>query len=89
MSVVEVVDDLLTLQVLVERESDVRSREALAVLQRRVAGRDKGAKVSEAATILGLSGVWPTCAPGERLGWIRPFSTSCCRFGRGPAGLDQ
>jgi len=55
MSVVEVVDDLLTLQDLVERESDLRSREALAVLQRRVAGRDKGAKVSEAAMILGLS----------------------------------
>jgi len=55
MSVVEVVDDLLTLQELVDRESDVRSREALAVLQRRVAGRDKGAKVSDAAMILGLS----------------------------------
>ena len=55
MSVVEVVDDLITLQALAEREADAASREMLASLQRRVAARDRGAKVSEAAAILNLS----------------------------------
>lgn len=55
MSVVEVVDDLITLQALADREADAASREMLASLQRRVAERDRGAKVSEAAAILGLS----------------------------------
>jgi len=54
-SVVEVVDDLITLQALTEREADAASRKMLASLQRRVAERDRGAKVSEAAAILGLS----------------------------------
>lgn len=55
MPVVEVVDDLITLQALAEREADSASREMLASLQRRVAERDRGAKVSDAAAILGLS----------------------------------
>jgi DNA-binding transcriptional MerR regulator len=55
MSLPEVVDDLLTLEQLAEREADPERRRSLDAVRSHVAGRDRGAKVSEAAQLLGLS----------------------------------
>lgn len=55
MSLVEVVDDLLTLQELAAREDDPDRRRSLDAVRTHLAGRDQGAKVSEAAHVLGIS----------------------------------
>jgi hypothetical protein len=55
MSVMEVVDDLIALQRLADREADTSSRRALEVVRRHLAERERGAKVAEAATLLGVS----------------------------------
>jgi len=55
MSLVEVVDDLLTLEELAEHENDPDRRRSLEAVRTHLAGRDRGAKVSEAAQVLGLS----------------------------------
>lgn len=55
MSLPEVVDDLLTLEQLAEREDDPERRRSLDTVRNHVADRDRGAKVSEAAEVLGLS----------------------------------
>ena len=55
MSLVEVVDDLLTLEELAEQETDPARRRALDLVRSHLADRDQGAKVSEAAQVLGLS----------------------------------
>lgn len=55
MSVVETVDDLIALAQLAEQESDPSRRTTLAAVHDHVAARDKGAKVSEAAQVLGVS----------------------------------
>lgn len=51
----EDVDDLITLQELADREEDPGRRRALAAVHARLAARDRGVKVSEAARLLGLS----------------------------------
>jgi hypothetical protein len=55
MSVVEVVDDLIALQRLADREDDAARRQTLEVVRRHLAKRERGAKVAEAATLLGVS----------------------------------
>jgi DNA-binding transcriptional ArsR family regulator len=55
MSLVEVVDDLLALEELAERESDPDRRRSLVLVRAHLADRDRGAKVSEVAELLGLS----------------------------------
>ena len=55
MSLVEVVDDLITLQDLAEHEGDEGRRRSLDEIRTRVAGRDRGAKVSDVASLLGIS----------------------------------
>ena len=55
MSTVEVLDDLLTLEELAANEDDPDRRRALDAVRSHVADRDRGAKVSEAAHMLGLS----------------------------------
>jgi hypothetical protein len=55
MSMGEVVDDLLTLEGLAEHEGDPDRRRALDAVRGHLADRDPGAKVSEAAQVLGLS----------------------------------
>ena len=55
MSLVEVVDDLLTLEELAEHEDDPDRRRSLDVVRSHLADRDRGAKVSEVAHVLGVS----------------------------------
>ena len=55
MSLIEVVDDLLTLEELAAHEDDPERRRSLAAVRNHVADRDRGAKVSEAADVLGIS----------------------------------
>ncbi len=55
MSAVEVVDDLIALAQLAEQEQDVARRGRLTAVHDHLAARDKGAKVSEVAVILGVS----------------------------------
>ncbi len=55
MSLVEVVDDLLALEELAEQENDPDRRRSLDLVRTHLADRDRGAKVSEAAQLLGLS----------------------------------
>ena len=55
MSIVDVVDDLITLQDLASHEDDPERRRTLDELHRRVAARERGVKVSEAAAALALS----------------------------------
>jgi len=55
MSLVDVVDDLVTLAALADKEEDPERRRSLDVVRGHVADRHGGAKVSEAAKVLGLS----------------------------------
>jgi hypothetical protein len=55
MSLVEVVDDLLNLEELAEHEKDPDRRRSLAAVRGHLANRYRGATVSEAAQVLGLS----------------------------------
>lgn len=55
MSVADVVEDLNALGRLAEDDADDARRRALDALRRRLADRDRGAKISEAAEILGVS----------------------------------
>ncbi len=52
---VEVVDDLLTLEELAAHEDDPERRRSLDAVRTHLAGRDQGAKVSEAAQVLDIS----------------------------------
>jgi len=55
MSLAEVLDDLVELQGLAAVESDPARRRSLDEVRTHVARRERGAKVSEAAKVLGLS----------------------------------
>lgn len=55
MSLAGVVDDLITLQQLAEQERDAARRRSLDAVREHVAERDRGAKVAEAAQVLGVS----------------------------------
>ncbi len=55
MSLAEVLDDLLELQELAQDEGDPKRRRALDEVRAHVARRERGAKVSEAAAVLGIS----------------------------------
>jgi hypothetical protein len=55
MSIIDVVDDLITLQELAAHEDDPERRRSLDDVHRRVAARERGVKVSEAAAVLSLS----------------------------------
>lgn len=68
---VEIVDDLIALAQLAEQESDPSRRTRLAAVHDHVAGRDKGAKVSEAAQILGVSA--PTVRSWIATGILAPL----------------
>lgn len=55
MAVVDVVDDLIALQRLAEGEADPSRRATLDAVRSRLAARDRGVKVTDAAAVLGLS----------------------------------
>ncbi|MGH3026783.1 MAG: helix-turn-helix domain-containing protein, partial [Gaiellaceae bacterium] len=55
MSLIGVVDDLLALEELAEQENDPDRRRSLDLVRTHLADRDRGAKVSEVAQLLGLS----------------------------------
>lgn len=55
MSLAEVLDDLLALEELASGEADPERRRSLDEVRNHLAYRDRGAKVSEAAEVLGLS----------------------------------
>lgn len=55
MSLAEVVDDLITLQQLADHEDDPDRRRSLDAVRHRLAARDGGVKVSEAARVLEFS----------------------------------
>ncbi len=72
MSLVEVVDDLLTLAELAEHENDPDRRRSLEAVRGHLADRDRGAKVSEAAQVLGLS--QPTIRAWIEAGILEPIA---------------
>lgn len=55
MSLAEVLDDLLELQDLAKEEEDPERRRSLDEVRTHLARRERGAKVSEAASVLGIS----------------------------------
>lgn len=55
MSVIGVVEDLIALQQLAGQERDAARRRSLDAVREHVAERDRGAKVGEAAQVLGVS----------------------------------
>ena len=72
MSLVEVVDDLLTLEELAAHEDDPDRRRSLEVVRSHLAERDRGAKVSEVAKVLGLS--QPTVRAWMESGLLVPIA---------------
>ncbi len=71
MSIIEVVDDLIALQELALHEDDPQRRRSLDEVHRRVASRERGVKVSEAAGVLGLS--QPTVRAWMEAGVLEPI----------------
>lgn len=55
MSLAGVVDDLIALQHLAEQEEDTARRRSLDSVRKHLAERDRGAKITEAAKVLGVS----------------------------------
>lgn len=74
MSVVRVVEDLIVLQRLAEQERDIARRRALDAVREHVAERDRGAKVGEAAQVLGVSA--PTVRAWIEAGALRAVAGS-------------
>lgn len=71
MSLVELVDDLVVLEELAEHEDDPKRRRSLEIVRSHLADRDRGAKVSEAARVLGLS--QPTVRTWIESGVLEPI----------------
>ena len=71
MSLAEVLDDLLELQELAQDEGDPKRRRAIDEVRSHVARRERGAKVSEAAAVLGIS--QPTVRAWIELGVLTPM----------------
>ncbi len=74
MSLAEVVDDLLELQELAQDEGDPKRRRALDEVRAHVARRQRGAKVSEAAAVLGIS--QPTVRAWMESGVLTPMPST-------------
>lgn len=74
MSVVGVVEDLIVLQRLAEQERDAARRRSLDAVREHVAERDRGAKVGEAAQVLGVSA--PTVRAWIEAGALRAVAGS-------------
>ncbi len=74
MSVVRVVEDLIVLQRLAEQERDAARRRSLDAVREHVAERDRGAKVGEAAQVLGVSA--PTVRAWIEAGALRAVAGS-------------
>jgi len=55
MALTDVVDDLIALQRLADDEDDPQRRETLEAVRTRLAARDRGVKVADAAKVLGLT----------------------------------
>lgn len=55
MAATDVVDDLIALQCLAEEEDDPQRREMLDAVRSRLAARDRGVKVTDAARVLGVT----------------------------------
>ena len=79
MSLDVVVEDLITLQQLAGQERDASRRRSLDAVREHVAGRDRGAKIAEAAQVLGVS------APTVRA-WIQAGALTGSRRLRPRAG---
>lgn len=71
-SLLEVVDELLALEKLAEHEDDPDRRRSLDIVRGHVADRDRGAKVSEVAHVLGLS--QPTVRAWVEAGILEPIA---------------
>ncbi len=74
MSVAGVVEDLIALQRLAEQERDAARRRSLDAIRGHVAERDGGAKVGEAAQVLGVSA--PTVRAWIKAGALRAVTDS-------------
>lgn len=74
MSVIGVVEDLIALQRLAEQERDAARRRSLDAVREHVAERDRGAKVGEAAQVLGVSA--PTVRAWIEAGALRAVAGS-------------
>jgi excisionase family DNA binding protein len=73
-SVIGVVEDLIALQQLAEQERDAARRGSLDAVREHVAERDRGAKVGEAAQVLGVSA--PTVRAWIEAGALRAVAGS-------------
>lgn len=78
---IDVIEDLNVLRELAEHEHDEERRRALENVRRRLADRDRGAKVSEAADLLGVS--TPTVRAWLKAGVLEESSD-----GRAPQRVD-
>lgn len=74
MSLAGVVEDLISLQHLAEQERDAVRRQSLNAVREHVAERDRGAKVGEAAQVLGVSA--PTVRAWIEAGALRAVAGS-------------
>ena len=92
MSLVEVVDDLLALEVLAEQENDPDRRRSLDLVRSHLADRDRGAKVSEVARLLGLSQptvrVWMAAGVLEARSGITPARVDVLSLANVKRALD-
>lgn len=70
MSIIDVVDDLITLRELAAHEDDPQRRRSLDDVHRRVAARERGVKVSDTAAVLSLS--QPTVRAWIEAGVLKP-----------------
>jgi hypothetical protein len=74
MSAPEVIDDLVELELLAAQERDATRRQRLMRVHDRLAARSEGAKVSDAAAVLGLS--TPTVRAWIEAGVLEPVPTT-------------
>lgn len=81
MSVSEVVEDLNTLRRLAGEEVDEARRRALETMRRRLADRGRGAKISEAADVLGVS-------PPTVRAWVKAAILEEATGGGSPQRVD-
>ncbi|MHB1925072.1 MAG: helix-turn-helix domain-containing protein [Acidimicrobiales bacterium] len=93
MGAAEIVEDLMELERLAEAEADVRRRRRLLALRDRLAARSEGAKVSEAADVLGVSvptvRAWTEAGVLDELAGVRPVRISYVSLAPVRGVLDQ
>jgi excisionase family DNA binding protein len=93
MSLAGVVEDLLALQRLAEGERDARRRQVLDEVRQHVVDRDRGAKVGEAAQVLGVSAptvrAWIEAGALQAVAGSRPVRVGVMSLAETKSILDE